>query len=704
MLFATLGVQPALGRAYTAEEDRGNVPAVVISHGLWQRKFAADPQVIGRVLHLDRRPYTIVGVMPAGFEFPLTGFQINDRPADVFFPLSLTPEELGNYGSGFNYYMVGRLKPGLDLAAARSEGDALARELATLYPAMLRNDPHMALAFPMWPLRDAAVQGVETMLWVLLTAVTLVLLVGCADLGGLLLTRAAARAGELKVRAALGAGRGRLVRQLLTESLVVAAIGGACGVLLAYWITGLIAAHAADQLPRAHEIALDARVMVVAIALSVVAAIACGLAPALWITDAQSLAISTRRVTGEKGERRLLQTLVVVQVTLAMVLAIGAGLLARSLARLLDVDPGFRAERVISATVTLPLASYSQAADIRGFFQRTLRTLEELPGATAAGMAGTTPFSSFDQRSFTPEQAPPDGNTPPVSLLPVAGSYFATLKIPLREGRVFTRDEGLTQAPVVMVNETLARRIWPGRSAVGQRVKWGIGPTNPHGWRTVVGVVGDVKQHGLAEQAQAEIYQPYWQFGNDDLVDASWAGFRRMSLMVRTDADPAAMFAMLRERMKKLDPALPLTDAQTLDALVAHEVSPQRFNATLLTGFALAALLLAALGLYGLLAASVASRTREIGVRVALGAQRPDVLRLIAIQGARLLVVGLTLGIGAAALVTRFLQTLLFGIRPLDPLTFSAVSALLLVVGLVATIVPAWRAMTIDPVRALRSE
>jgi predicted permease len=475
-------------------------------------------------------------------------------------------------------------------------------------------------------------------------------------------------------------------------------------VLLAYWVTGVIAAHAAEQLPRAHEIALDLRVIVVAIALSVVAAIACGLAPALWITDAHNLAIGSRRVTGEKGERRLLQTLVVVQVTLAMVLAIGAGLLARSLARLLEVDPGFRAERVISATVTLPLASYSRAADIRSFFQRTQQAMEELPGVAAAGMAGTTPFSSFDQRSFTPEQAPPDGNTPPTSLLPVAGSYFAALKIPLREGRVFTRDEGLAQAPVVMVNETMARRMWPGRSAVGQRVKWGSGPVNPHGWRTVVGVVGDVKQHGLAEQAQAEIYQPYFQFGDDDLELASWAGFRRMTLMIRTDADPTAMFAMLRERMKQLDPALPLTDVQTLDALVAHEVSPQRFNASLLTGFALAALLLAALGLYGLLASSVASRTREIGVRVALGAQRPDVLRLIATQGARLLLVGLTLGIAAAALVTRFLQTLLFGIRPLDPVTFTAVSVLLLVVGLLATIVPAWRAMTIDPVRALRSE
>jgi putative ABC transport system permease protein len=702
-LFATLGVQPALGRGFTAEEERGEVRVAVLSHGLWQRKFAADPRVIGSVLHLDRKPYTIVGVMPAGFEFPMRGTGFNDQPADVFFPLSLTKEELDNYGSAYNYFQVGRLKPGVELAAARAESDRIASELLTLYPAELRGDPRAALAFPMMSLRDAVVGNVRPMLWVLFAAVLLVLLVGCADLGGLLLTRAAARAGELKVRAALGAGRGRLIRQLVTESLVIAGLGGACGIVLAYWMIGVIATQAAGQLPRAHEIALDANVIVAAVALSVIAALACGLAPALWITDAQSLAISSRRLTGDTGERRLLQTLVVVQVTLAIVLAIGAGLLARSLERLLAVDPGFRAEHVVSASVSLPLASYSHAADIRGFFQRTLDTLDQLPGTRSVAFAGTLPFSIFDLRSFSAEHGPSDANTPPVTLTPVAGSYFATLGIALRQGRFFTREDGVGTTPVVVVNETLARRMWPDGHAVGQRLKWGIATS--HGrWMTVVGVVGDVKQRSLSIDSQAEIYEPYWQVDADLLEMASWAGYRRMSLIVRTDADPAAMLGMLRQRVQKLDPALPLTEAQTLDALIARTVSPQRFNAWLLSGFALAALALAALGLYGLLASFVVSRTREIGVRVALGAQRPDVLRLIVGQGARLVVVGLLLGVGAAALVTRFLQTLLFGVRPLDPLTFGTVSALLLIVGLLAALVPAWRAVTIDPVRALRSE
>jgi putative ABC transport system permease protein len=705
-LFATLGVQPALGRAFTADDDRGAQPVVVLSHTFWQRKFLADPHVLGTVLHLDRRPYTIVGVMPPRFEFPLRGVGFNDIPADVFVPLSLTPQELAAYGTGFNYFMVGRLKPAVAIEAARAESEALAIELAKLYPAQMRNDTRMALAFPMWPMQEAVVGNVRTVLWVLSGAVALVLLVGCADLGGLLLTRAAARAGELKVRAALGAGRGRLVRQLVTESLVIATIGGACGLALAQWLTTVIAAQAADRLPRAHEIALNGPVVIAAITLSVLAALACGLAPALWITDAHGLVISTRRLTGDTHERRLLHTLVILQVTLAIILAIGAGLLARSLERLLAVDPGFRAEHVVSATVALPLASYGHAPEIRGFFQRTLQALDGLPGAKAVALAGELPFSFFDQRGFAAERGPAiDDRTPPVAVLPVAGSYFATLGIALREGRFFTREDGLGPAPLVIINETLARRVWPDRSAVGQRIKWGN--AGSHGpWLTVAGVVGDVKQRGLATDAQAQIYEPYWQVSADSLEATGWAGYRRMALIVRTQAetDPAVMLGLLRQRLQALDPSLPLTEPQTLDALIARSVSPQRFNAWLLSGFALTAVALAALGLYGLLASFVVSRTREIGVRVALGARRPDVLRLIVGQGARLVIIGLGLGLAGAALVTRFLQTLLFGVRPLDPLTFALVAAVLLVVGLLASLLPAWRAATIDPVRALRSE
>jgi predicted permease len=703
-LFATLGVQPMLGRAFTNEEDRGAAPVAIISHGLWQRKFQSDPHVLGKVIHLERRPYTIVAVLPERFEFPLRGTGFNDHPADVFVPLSLTKDELQGYGMRFKFFMVGRLNPGVDIAAARAESDGLARTLLERYPAALRqSDARFTIGFPMLPLHAAVVGKVQTMLWVLLAAVLLVLLVGCADLGGLLLTRAAARAGELKVRAALGAGRGRLVRQLVTESLVIAAIGGACGLALAYWLTTLISVAFADSLPRAHEIALDRNIVLASIGLTFLAALACGLAPAIWITDARSLAISARESSGGRGERRLVQTLVIVQVTLALVLAIGAGLLARSLNHLLAIDPGYRSEHVVTVTVSLPLGGYSRPAEIRGFFQRAQQVLDQLPGATSTALTGTLPMSFFDQRSFTAEHRPAGVSEPAVAMSSVAGAYFATLGIPLRDGRFFVRDE---QPRFIVVNETLARMMWPGKSAVGERLKWGSGPGNNNPYMTIVGVVGDVKQRGLTAPAQPEIYAPYSQSGDDSLLEPGWDGYRTMALLVRSNAnvDPNVMLGMVRQRIQKLDPSLAITNAKQLDTIVADAVAPQRFNAWLLSAFAIASVALAALGLYGLLASVVVSRTREIGVRVALGARRPDVLRLIVGQGVRLVIVGLVLGLAGAAFLTRFMQTLLFGVRPLDPITFTVVSMVLVVVGLLAALVPAWRAATIDPVRALRSE
>jgi predicted permease len=702
-LFATLGVQPMLGRAFTIDEDRGAATVAIISHGLWQRKFQGDLQVLGKTIHLERKPYTIVGVLPERFEFPLRGIGFNDHPADVFVPLSLTKDELQGYGMRFKFFMVGRLNPGVDFAAARAEGEGLARTLIDRYPADFRQGGNFSLAFPMFPLHEAVVGKVQTMLWVLLAAVLLVLLVGCADLGGLLLTRAAARAGELKVRAALGAGRGRLVRQLVTESLVIAAIGGACGLALAWWLTTLISVTFAETLPRAHEIALDRNIVFASIGLSVLAALACGLAPAIWITDSRSLAIATRQSSGSTGERRLLQTLVIVQVTLALVLAIGAGLLARSLTHLLAIDPGYRSERVVSVTVALPLGGYSKPAEIRGFFQRTQQALDELPGATSTALSAVLPMSFFDQRSFTAEHHAPGVSEPAVVMSPVAGAYFETLGIPLREGRFFARSE---QPRFAIVNDTLARLLWPGKSAVGERLKWGSGPTNNNPWMTVVGVVGDVKQRGLTTPVLPEIYVPSTQSSDASLVDPTWEGNRTMALLVRSHAnvDPTVMLGMLRQRIQKLDPSLAITNARLLDTVVGEAVAPQRFNAWLLSAFAIASVALAALGLYGLLASFVVSRTREIGVRIALGAQRPDVLRLIVSQGVRLVMIGLVLGLAGAAFATRFMQTLLFGVQPIDPLTFAAVSVVLLVVGLLAALVPAWRAVTLDPVRALRSE
>ncbi len=715
-LLSTLGISPALGRGFTDDEDRGAVPVALLSDGLWRRKFAADASIVGRTIRLERQAYTVIGILPSQFAFPLKGSNLNSTPGQIFIPLSLTAKELTDYGNGFKFNLVARLKLGTTLEAARAESVTIAQEALARYPSFLRRDPRLALTFPISSLQEPVVANTRRLLWILFGAVAIVLLAGCADLGGLLLTRATARAAEFTVRAALGASRGRLIRQLLTESLVSGGISGATGLVLAFVLTRLIAQQAAERLPRAQEIGLDGSVVIVAIVLSTIVALAIGLAPALWLTRSNTITTpSTKATTTGRRDRQFLRSLVVIQVALAMVLAIGAGLLTRSLDRLLAIDPGFRAQGVASATIALPFATYPRAADVRTFYQRALDMLDGLPGTKSAALSMNLPLTPFNHQVFSIERPRTAESSPPTPVVVsyVAGSYFATLGISLREGRLLTRQDGLGSEQVAVVNETMARRLWPQpqQSAVGQRIKPGL-PGSPMPWITIVGVVADVKQDTLSAQVQPQVYVPFWQLPAAFLENPAWAAYRNLVVTIRTgaaaDADagdnPIRLFAALRQGVQSLDPSLPLTKLQTMEAMVEGSVSTQRFSAQLMIVFALSALGLVALGLYGLLSGVVAERTREIGVRVALGARRSSILQLVLRQGAALVALGLIAGLGGALLLTRFIQSLLFGIEPNDPLAFAGAAAILIAVSLVACLLPACRATFIDPVVALRNE
>jgi putative ABC transport system permease protein len=706
-LFSVLGRQPMLGRGFTEAEEQGAAQIVVLGWGLWQRRFHADPSVVGKTIRLDRRPWTIVGVLPRTFEFPLRGPEHNAEPADLLVPLGLTVEQRTNYGSNFTFGLVARLKPGVSLEAARAEASALVPDIEARYPADMRTPGStIRLAFTVASLKTHVVGEVTPVLLILFGAVLLVLLAACADLGGLLLTRAATRANELAVRAALGAGRGRLVRQLLTESLLIALAGAAIGLGLASAMTRTIATQAVDYLPRAAEIGLDATAVAGMSALTLLTAIVFGLAPALWATRVHGAAPTGRRATAGRDERRLLRTFVVAQVTLAVVLGVGAGLLVRSVNRLIAVDPGFRGTQAVAGRVFLPRATYADRRTVQDATERLLSATRALPGVRAAAIASTLPMQRDEMRPFVAESSRVGRRTPPTAVTWVMGSYFTALGIPLRQGRTFTDADGLGPAPVVIVNETLARRVWGSDSPVGQRIRWGLSDKpGDMPWMTVVGVVADVKQGALSSQTTAEVFEPLQQGSEDALRPRGhWYRSRRLALIARTDGAPDAMLAVLPRAVHRVDPEMPLTDGQGLDTLVEQSTLPQRFTTTLFSAFAVAAVVLAALGLYGMLSSFVAQRTREIGVRVALGAATRDVVMLIVRQGLALVLVGLVVGTAAALVATSAMKSLLFGVQPFDPITFAGVALTLTVVGTVASLAPAWRAVRVDPVSAIRAD
>jgi len=707
-LMDVLGVAPALGRAFTNAEDTGGQLVAILSNGFWQRKFGADPSIVGRSVSLDRRSYTVVGVMPAGFRFPSPGPQLNNVPADVYVPISFTRIELNGFGMMYNNSVIGRLHAGVTAEHA----DAEARTIATrifdeVYPAGLRENGFPQLIATVTRMQEDIVGNVRRLLVVLLAAVGVLLLIACADIACLMLTRAAARAREMAIRTALGAGRAPVMRLVLVETGLLAALGGAAGLGLAWTLQRLFLTSISESVPRAEAATLDGRVVVFTALASIGAALVCGLLPAFESSRRQSsgmLKESGRASTASARERRIFGVLVATQFACAVVLLASGALLVRSFARLMATDPGFRGDRVIAASTSLPATGYPTAASIRSFYATLLERLGAVPGVTAAGAATDLPLTVRERRAFTVEHPPAgvDGSGT-IANDWVTGHYFEALGARIIRGRALAPSDSQTSEAVVVINETLARQYFHGDEPVNRRVAWG-GARNHGPWMRVVGVIGDIKQAGLAKPTEPQTWQPWAQVPDAAVANNPTGIFRSLQLVVRSSVPPTSLVPAIRAEVRRLDPALPITGVQTLEEVVGASAASQRFNATLLGAFAGVALLLAALGIGGVLAISVSRRTQEIGIRLALGARAGDVLGMVVRQGMTLVLGGLAIGLPAAYASTRVLRSLLFDVTAHDPVSFVAATAVLCAVALAACAAPALRASRVDPITALRND
>ena len=695
-LFEVLGVRPYLGRTFDASDDEpGAAHAAILGYGLWQRRFGGDPRIVGRPVHLNGASYTVVGIMPRGFDFPRGaelpgGLQFAPR-TEIWVPIGFTPGDVQRRGT-FNIAVAGLLRHGVTAAQARSDVDRTMRAMA----------PEFGGKPEQWGgnvvrMQEASTRSVRGGLLLLLGAVGLVLLVACTNVSNLLLARTASRERELAVRAALGAGRGRLVRQLVSENVLLALAGAALGVVLAAWATRALAGLLPPSLPRADDIALSWRVLLTTLTVAVAAGSAFGFAAVLHATP-NGLAGSLRdggRAAGGTTRARLRRALVVGEVALSLVLLVGGALLLESFIRLQRVAPGFNPDTAVTASVTLPSdpdadfpVQQPRWAALGATF---LERVREIPGVQSAGLVSSLPLTGASEGTTIsvvgrPTAGPAD--RPHVQYEIVSPGYFAAMQIPLRRGRAFDNHDDLNAPPVAMISAAAAAKYWPGRDAVGERIR--IFDTTAI---AIVGIVGDVRQASLAEPAEPTLYIPAAQFA-----------YPVYSLVVRASADPATLTQELRGAARRSAPGIMLTDVRTLDAVFAESLAQRRFAMLLVGCFAVAALLLAAVGLYGVIAFGVSQRAHEIGIRLALGARSADVLRLVIREGVLLTVVGLAVGAVAGVALSGLLRRQLYDVSPADPVTYVGIGALLVLVAIAASWMPAWRASRVEPVRALRGE
>ncbi len=678
--FRTLGVAPGHGRAFSPEEEVPDSRVVIVSHGFWRERLGGRASVLGESIRLSGIPYTIVGIAPEGFRF--------GEDVRLWVPLNTANPNAGRRSDFLT--VIARLKPGISIERAQADLGAIMVRLGEQYA-----NSNLGVKAQVISLQEQFVGDIRLALLVFMAAVGLVLLIACANVANLMLARAAVREREMAVRAALGAGRGRLIRQTLTESVVLSLAGAVVGILLAIWAVAALRHAPAGNLPRVEAIAVDGRALAFTLTVSLAIGVLFGLAPALRLAATAlggTLAGGARAVTGGTGLRELRGILVLAEVALAVLLLVGAGLLIRSFDHLQRVDVGVQPEGVLTAFLVAPAVKYPEMSHVTAFYDRLTEELRRAPGVRdvalinnppVSGGAGYSTFAVDGRPNPAPGEPSPDAQ--PYRATP---EFFRALSIPVIRGRAFTAEDREGAVRVAAINQTMARKHFLGEDPLGRRLS-----TNGQDWYTIVGIVGDTRQEGVSREPYAQMYFPYAQ------------GPRRgMYVIVRTAGDPLAAIGTLRQTVKSLDPEIPLADIASARQLIDRSIAQPRVNAALLAVFAAVALALAAVGIYGVLSYAVAQRTREIGVRMALGARPADVLRLVVQQGMLPVVMGLGLGLVGALGATRVMRRLLFGVEPVDPVTFVAIAVVLTGVALLATVIPARRAARVDPMVALRTD
>jgi putative ABC transport system permease protein len=688
-LFSMLGVQPILGRDFLgSEEQEGNQNKIILSYGLWQRRFGGDRNVIGKAITLDRAPRVVVGVMPRGFSFPPPlHFGIGDVPAgrELWVPCVIDKTNRRYHPLG----VVARLKPGVTVQQANAEVATLARGLAKAYP-----ESNGGIGASVSAIEEQVVANVRPALVVLFGAVGCVLLIACVNVANLLLARSAGRRKELAVRAALGAGRADLIKQLLVENFALAIPGGLLGILIALWSMDLLRSLTNANLPRLDELSANPAVLAYAAALSLLTGLAAGLVPAFSASRVDlndSLKAASRTLAGAR-HNTLRNALAIAQISLALLLLTGAGLLIRSFQQLLHVDPGFQSNNLIAMELRLPNSRYNTPVQLAAFETRLLERIRALHGVVSAGAVNSLPVVGFQGASIIAIEGRPNQKSfaarTMVGQRVISPDYFSTMRTPFLAGRDFTMRDAQGATPVAIVSESLATRYFPGENPIGKRIK--IDEPDEE-WKTIIGITASMHHSGLGADADPELFSPYLQ--------GPWSV---MSFLIRTRGNPENLGAAIRSQLWSIDKEQPISRMSTMDRILADSLAGRRFNLILLGSFAGVALLLALIGIYGVISYAVTQRTGEIAIRMALGARRSAVWKLILQQGATLSAAGIAIGIVASLALTRLMSSMLFHVRPIDPLTLALVAAIVLATALIATFLPARRATRIDPIEALR--
>jgi predicted permease len=691
--FQTLGLEPMLGREFTHEEEIPDESAVVIlSHGLWQRRFDGDPKIVGKSIRLSGKSFTVVGVAPAGLQHVGGGYRPlpHGESVDIWWPMRLGPNRPRG---ALIVNVIGRLKPGVTRQQAEAEFDLIAARLAEQYPGPYRKAKTITQ-----PLREEIVEGSQRALLLLLAAVFFVLLIACVNVANLTLARAAAREREIAVRLALGAGRARILRQLLIESLTLAVIGGLLGLLLAKLAINALIKLGPEQLPRLHMINLDMRILAFTLLISLLTGLLFGMAPALQslkLNLNESLKEGGRAATSGRRQRRTRGALVVAEVALALALLLGAGLLMRSFLKLQQTDPGFNPSGVLTMSVVLPGARYVGVEPQISFLQRLVERVSALPGVRSAGVTSDLPWTGYQNEAGLRVEGKtfPTDQEPHAQYHFISADYMRTIGAPLLSGRWFDARDRRGAQPVILINQAMARKNWPGEDAVGKRIAFGDSTRKDEDWMQVVGVIGDVKDYPNSANSQPAFYLPVTQ-----------EPYPEMSLAIRADKDTLSLVEAVRREVRALDREMPISEVRTLETVAAAAVASRRFAMLLVGVFALTALALAGIGIYGVTSYLVAHRTHEIGIRIALGANSFDVLKLALRHGMTLALAGVGAGLALAIAATRLMANLLYGVGATDPATFVAVPLFLIGVSFVACYLPARRATKVDPMTALRRE